>query len=373
MSGANERNVWGWAAIIFALATLPVAAHGQTSGPTPATTGSRATASAAPTPVGPGAPSNTPIAKSGSESEPVPRARSRPPTPKAPKGPAKAVWDFLNSEFIAALVAGIVGAGVGAYGGAAIVRRQQDRKAAREEVRAVNVAIAHVLFILNWTIALRRQHLRGMVAKYKDDCARREAILKLPGPQVFQFTADMETLPVVELPTQSLRATVYDRLDVAGPAYAMCATLASVVSVLLSTMEQRNDFLEEKRRGPAMTHDERAAFYFGLPRPDGALDQRYPAMLDALSHYSEATVLYAMVLAAMLMDHGKSVAEDFGKKKPKVTTMNLAAAFAEGLVPDLAEYKEMFQNMGIDAAALLTKYGAPIPKTAADPPTVPST
>jgi hypothetical protein len=284
---------------------------------------------------------------------------------------AKALWDFLNSPFVSALLAGVVGAGVGAYGGAEIVRRQQERKTAREEVRAVNVAIAHVLFILNWTIALKRQHVRGMVAKHKADRDRRVALLKEPGPQVFEFTADMESLPVVELPVQPLKATVYDRLDAPGPAYAMCATLSAVVSTLQAAMEERNDFIGEKQRGPKMTDDERAAFYFGLRRPDGVIDARYPTLLDAISHYTDATILYAIILGALLMEHGKAVVEVFGKKKPKVTTMNLAAAFAEELVPDLAEYKDMFQNIGIDAATLLGKYGAPSLGLATEPPAVP--
>jgi hypothetical protein len=290
---------------------------------------------------------------------------------KPPPSTANALWDFLNSPFVSALLAGVVGAGVGAYGGAEIVRRQQERNTAHEEVRAVNVAIAHVLFILNWTTALKRQHLRGMVAKYKDDCDRREALLKTPGPQVLQFTADMETLPVVELPVQPLKATVFERLDAPTPAYAMCTTLSAVASTLQAAIEERNDFIEEKRRGPKMTDDERAAFYFGLRSPDGVTDARYPTLLDAISHYTDATTLYAMILAALLMDHGKDAAEVFGKKKPKVTTMNVAAAFADELVPDLAEYKDMLQNMGIDAATLLGKYGAPPLGVAPEPPAVP--
>lgn len=362
VAGVDGLRMWGPAAIILALATLPLAAHGQASNP-----------KAAPAPNLMAAPVVAAPAGAASTAK-LPPPKLVPATQKAPPNPAKVVWDFLNGEFIAALLAGVTGAGFGAWGGAEIVRRQQERKASREEVRAVNVAIAHALFILNWTIALKRQHVRGMVAKHKADRDHRAALLKKPGTQVLVFQADMETLPVVELPVQQLKATVYDRLDAPGSAYAMCATLTAVVSTLQTTMQERNEFIAEKQRGPKMTDDERAAFYFGLRRPDGVIDARYPTLLDAISHYTDATILYATVMGALLMEHGKGLAERFGKRKPKVTSMNLAAAFAEGLVPDLAEYMEMFQNMGIDASALLVKFGAPpMPQAANKPPPVAAT
>jgi hypothetical protein len=270
-------------------------------------------------------------------------------------GPA--VWGFLNTEFVAALVAGLAGAGVGAYGGASIVQRQGARKAALEEVRAANVAIALSLFVLNWTLALKRQHLRGMVARYDADKKRHEAALRA-GQELQTLQFDLETLPVVDLPIQPLKETVYTRVD-ADLAYAMCATLAGVVSALLSALEQRNDLIAERQQSTRQTDDDRAEFYFGLRREDGVIDARYPTLLDAISHYADATILYSAILAALLMDRGNLAAETLGKKAPKVTRMNLKQAFADRLIPDLNEYADMLDNMGIDASLLLKNYGGP--------------
>jgi hypothetical protein len=361
MASSIRWRIWERAALIVALVALPAAAHGQASEPRAAlatSPQSAAVQSAAPSPG---------VARSHEANS----LKAIPGAPKATTTPVKAVWNFLNSEFVAALIAGIVGAGVGAYGGAWIVRRQQERRAAREEVRAVNVAVANVLFILNWTIALKRQHVRGMTTKYKADCHRREALLKLPGPQVLDFTMEMQTIPLVELPMPPLRAMVYDRLDAPGTAYAMCATLTSSLDALLSATQQRNDLIEEVRRGPQMTDLERSAFYFGLTRPDGVQDARYPTMLEAISHYSDATILYSMIMAALLIEHGKGVAQTFGKKKPNVTSMNISVVFTDELVPNLEEYKDMLQNLGIDALALLSKYGAPPPGPETELPVVP--
>ena len=269
---------------------------------------------------------------------------------------AGTVWSFLNSEFVSALLGALAGALAGAYGGARIVERQSVRKRQLEQVRETNVAISLVLFVLNTTLQLKRQHFQKMIEVHKIDRERFDEIARQKGNRTFEFKADWETLPLTELPLQPLREIIYARIDAPAPTISLFAMLVAVSGHLHATVTQRNEFITALQQGPQLTPKQRLDLYFGLRQQDGTTDARYPSMLTAISGYADAAILFSAVLAERLIEHAQAEAAKLGKGAPRVTEMDLKAAFAAGLVPDPEEYAEALKGVSIDALAALGKY-----------------
>lgn len=266
-------------------------------------------------------------------------------------------WDFLNSEFVAALLGALAGALAGAYGGQHIVERQALKKLGLEELRRTNAAISLATFVLNATVTMQRQHLRGMIAAHRAEGERFEAMVRAGGTGTYKFQADWQILPLIELPLVPLREAIYSRMDADSPVVLMFANLDAVCAHLATATELRNSIIREVQSRPTpLTTRERLQLYFGIPQASGIVDERYPSSLNAMGTYASDASLFAAILAALLIEHGKAEAKKLGKGAPKVRGMGLKAAFTEGLIPEPSEYETTLRGIGIDPDSVLAAY-----------------
>lgn len=269
---------------------------------------------------------------------------------------ANHLWTFANSPFVLGVVVALAASFAGAYGAQWIVEREGNKRRALEEIRATNAAITLALFISNVGLSLKRQHLDAMVRKYADDQTRREAHAAARRPEPFEVAVDWQTLPMTELPFDSLRGLIFDRVDCPGPVVSLVAMLEATAYHLRGAVNNRNSFIEEIKNMGALTGEQRAALYFGLPKNDGTTDRRYPNLMDAISNYTDAMILFATILAVELVAHGDAAAARLGKAAPKIRRMKLRPVFAEGLIPEVAEYEATLRGIGVDVATVFAKY-----------------
>src|SRR5690348_11501943 len=126
-----------------------------------------------------------------------------------------AVTGFLNSNFISAFAGAIAGAGAATM----FAARTERRRRIRDEIVACNVAIGQCVSIANSYIAIKRQNIAPLCAKYFQDRASLigsgiRAVMGQPVEMRFRF--DLYTLTAAWTPIDALNGTINSRISSAA-------------------------------------------------------------------------------------------------------------------------------------------------------------
>jgi hypothetical protein len=112
----------------------------------------------------------------------------------------------------------LASAAFGAFAGAWVSSRAQNKKVVVAELNSIRVALLLCFSISNTFIALKKQHIRPMRHRYVEARKGYDTLKKTPwkrrgpSPLVYEFVADYLTISPVKVPTQVLEQYVFEKI-----------------------------------------------------------------------------------------------------------------------------------------------------------------
>lgn len=260
------------------------------------------------------------------------------------------VKEFANSVFFTAIVGSLAGAFAGAYGGQRIVERGKSREDLLKEMRNANAAIMVAVGICNLLLSVKKQHTQRLKegfdtqkATLLDHKAKRESG-QFGKDVVFNFQADLETLPPVMLPMQVLQTLIFEKLSLSGRPLVTISVLGSTVGALNGAIEKRNQLIETYKTGIPKLPTDLLHLYFGLPYGGGHINLDYPASIDAIDFHTNGGIFFSRLLCDDLAEYGEQIAarfkRKFGKGAPRINTTVFTEAEEANLMPNAEEYAD---------------------------------
>jgi hypothetical protein len=241
------------------------------------------------------------------------------------------VWQFLNSNFSAALF----GALAGALGAHFIAARNEKKRLLISEIAGVNNAIELSNSITNTFFNVKLQHVRPLEETYKRDFTEFVRITTMPSPPpVYNFIADFRVFPMPLTPIAELRETILSRIQSATRAISVSVPLHQSISTLTGVGQLRAAAIQALRQ---RSDADRVAAYFGLRESSGNFDESYPGLIFGLSSCTDDAIYFSMLLSELLIAHGKRLAKQYGRKAPRVVTFEYKDV-EPGLLPDRVNY-----------------------------------
>ncbi len=263
-----------------------------------------------------------------------------------------ATWEaaksLANSAFATALIGSLAGAFAGAVAAQRIVERGKHREELLLEIRNTNAAIAIAFGICNTLVALKKQHVKDLKTRFDAQKAaalefqRKRKNGEIQDDVEFVFQADLQSLQTGSLPTDILRAVVFERLSLVGRPLNLVMTLAQTAQSLDGSVEKRNALIE--RYKTEFAHDNRnlTPQYFGFPYGNGHINLEYPGSVEAIYNQTNDGIFFSNLLCKDLHDHGQHLADEFKKKfkeeAPRVSKVDFSTV--ADLMPDEKDYAD---------------------------------
>lgn len=266
--------------------------------------------------------------------------------------------DFLNSNFFTSIAGACAGAFAGAIAAQRIVTRGKEREEVLTEIRNTNAATVVALSICNTFLAIKKQHIKRLKETFDKEKAayldraekyRMGQLEKDTVPSLFFFDLQVLMLPPFELPLDTLRHQIFEKLSLDDRRPLMLLTsLSETVHGLNTSVNNRNRLIASYQAA-GLSSDELLPLYFGLPQGGNTrvINQQYPALIDAIHRQTNDGIFYSKLLCDDLFVHNTRLAERFRKRfrngapgtidKPDFTT-----PAGEGLMPDDADYADWF-------------------------------
>lgn len=258
------------------------------------------------------------------------------------------IKDFLNSVFFTAIAGSMAGAFAGAWAAQRIAEKEKLRDQLLKEIRGTNTAIMLSLGICNSLIQIKRQHVKPLKDSFEAQLAalqnhkqKRDAGLIAPEVE-FRFLADMQILSLPPLPIDILQTEAFEKISLEGRPISLTTTLGQTIHNLRLSMAMRNNLIETHM---ASKEEIKAEDYFGLPT-QGKINEMYPSLVRAIYKQTDEGIFFSHLLCQDLIEHGKSVVEQFEKnfKKgaPKINGADFSKAKELGLLPSAEGYGDWF-------------------------------
>ena len=260
---------------------------------------------------------------------------------------AALIWSVLNSNFWTSLAGAGAGAIAGAWAAQEIADRRATSKRQIEEARSTNAAVAATIAVINTYAALKRQHVAptkqayDRAAKKMHDLHNRHAQGMVPPGTTVRFSADLKTLTPPHTPIDILGNLLSEKIDARTQLSAIYYLLAQAATHLAETLEQRNELITWMQNDGPTTDQGKAEVYFGLRQSTGRIDSRYPDLMTAMELQTNDCIVFGKALAEDLAKHSHVLAQNKVKGMPKAATCNMEELSEMGLLPDMAEYREL--------------------------------
>lgn len=260
---------------------------------------------------------------------------------------AAAGWQFLNSNIAIAVIGGFAGAIGGALGAQRIVERSRKREERLKELRYTNAAIMVAHTICNAALALKKQHVQPMreaflKSRAELDAFKEKRTAKQIAPDIeFRLQMDLRTYPAPILPIETLKHVVFQELSAVGRPLALVAVIEQSLIGLTSAIAKRDQLIQKFASGE-FPENRHAHYYFGLPFPEGHVNQEYPDTAEAIYSYIDDLAFFGYQLCNDLMKHGAKVREALTKKPskqlPNVSEVDFSGPKKSGLLPPESQY-----------------------------------
>lgn len=258
----------------------------------------------------------------------------------------KSTRGFLNSEFIAAFLSALAGAGLGVWGAQRIAERTLRRKELLEGLRQANALVVLSSTIANQALSSKKQHIAPLSKKYFEDQKVAEAtndiLLKGGRPEkVFNFQAQLVKITPLTVPVEALKNLTYSAQLMPGKAIALVAMVEQSVTELSHVIGERSEQIE-RLRNQEMPPELLAQTYYGLKRRDGHTDAMYHDSMRAISLYTDDVAFFAAELTDELQAHAARLRQKlikFTKDVPKANTVDFSESRKAGLMPPRQNYE----------------------------------
>lgn len=266
----------------------------------------------------------------------------------------ESAYKLINSQFISTVIGALFGAFAGAFAAHKIGTNARRRELLEAQLRATNVAISSTFLTCNSVLGLKGQHVRSLYLDFLSEKERFEAALKNPAPGNGQirFAMDLKTLHMPFVPFDDVSRIIQGEVNVRGRPLALVSTIQNSLNSLRQSMEYRNSLIEKfKFTYQPLPEQQKLEIYFGVPLPDGGVNQEYSDTLRAIYQYSDDVIFFSSLLCSDLVAHGEKIRAQyrkaFGGQLEKTTSPDFNTEKAEVLKPDPAEYEDwltMFQE-----------------------------
>lgn len=214
-----------------------------------------------------------------------------------------------NSAVIQVLLA-IVGSFLGAFGGAWVIERNQDKKNLLEELRNTNAAVMATFHIFSSMLNRKKNDILPVIQDFE---LQKSALKKAEQGAGEIFRPNFSLLEVFLLNLATLEDILFRRLNLNAKALAAYSELAKFTSLLDTSITRRNTKLEKWK---TEKFDTIVNEFFGFSTRQNDQkssgnrgDQTFPKNLDAMHSYVDDCIFYSMLLCKELIRHGKKLHE----------------------------------------------------------------
>ncbi|MEI8714774.1 hypothetical protein [Mesorhizobium sp. ISC11] len=261
------------------------------------------------------------------------------------------LWHYVNSSpnFVPSVV-GIAAAFAGSWGAQIAILRRERRREITANLNSLNESIALCFTIANSFMALKKQHLIGMVERFRATEARFEFFSNEQQARneynevvnVFEFQAELHTLPLMKVQIDRLEKNVFEKLGLGMKSLALTVELAKAIELLNASIGERNNLIAKWYEGPRVSNDAMLFRYLGVKVRDGA-DEKYKQTLFAIETYCNDCIFFSMHLAQYLNEQANRVRRKHRHhvfwRLPKVAEADFSGAEAQSLIPDVQDYQ----------------------------------
>jgi hypothetical protein len=258
----------------------------------------------------------------------------------------KELAEGVSDPFVLTIIATFVSAFAGTLGASFISERNQRRESQIREIRNTNAAITASFSIANTCLSLKKQHVRELKEKF--DNTRNEAIAHREGlkngsieaTRVFDFEADMQSLPPLTFPIRALEKQVFEKISGNTRTLALVNSLNGALESLNSSILQRNHLAQQFKVARFPSEAEKAAWYFGFRNAKGHLDRTYPDTVQAIYSLLDDCIFFSSRLCGELEKHGNNIKKKGKKKLPVVNQVKFDVAQDLNLMPNEEPYQD---------------------------------
>ena len=210
------------------------------------------------------------------------------------------IFDMFSGTAVVAFLTGAAGTIFGAW----LTNRTAQKRRIVDELKALRAAYALSQTVTNTAVAIKGQHILPMKDRF--DRAQIDFIIANWNRTPLNLTLDLNTLSLLNFPTDRLMSTVFEKCLVNMKCMSLAVQMHSSAEELRTSIKVRNDLIENFQKNKPPTHAERIQFYFGYPG-QGFVDQRFRNNLDALAHQVDDCIIFSMMLCEELLKRYNAV------------------------------------------------------------------
>lgn len=193
----------------------------------------------------------------------------------------------------------LLSAAIGVVFGAWVASRAQTKRTIVAELHALRAAHALCFSIANKSLSLKKQFLRPLKHAFDEAFAAHAAYIHSP-LGVFGLQIDLRTISETEFPAAALEKILLDKCFLPGEAIATMTAVTDAVHDLKTSLKLRNDLVDEFRKNPPPTHEQKAARYFGIAAGDQR-DERFKDNVGALYVQADDCIFFARRLSDQIL------------------------------------------------------------------------
>jgi hypothetical protein len=261
------------------------------------------------------------------------------------------LWHYLyaSPNFVPSVV-GVAAAFAGSWGAQVAIIRREQRRDVIATLNSVNEGVAICFTIANTFMALKRQHLVDMLARYRDleerfetfKAERAKKVSKEERP-VFAYEADLLMLPTIQVPIDRLEKSVFDKIALGTKPLALMIELIKSFNLANAAISSRNELIGSWYAGPPLVPDQFIVKYLGLKSESG-VDGSYRTTLYGIESYTDDCIYHAKTLSEWLTEYGKKVRRNYRHhifwRLPKVAETDFSSQEAKSMLPDPKDYEQ---------------------------------
>lgn len=207
---------------------------------------------------------------------------------------------FVGTLVDADLTRTLIASAFGTFAGAWIASRTQTKRSIIAELNAIAAADMLAIQIANTHIALKRQHVRPIVASYEQIGRDYEAYRNSRAMQVakvaFSYSAELKSLSPLRTPIIALEALILEKISLRGRGLAAALELAAAIDVLKLVIENRNLLIDEFKTSQLEDH-QKLEIFLGLRTAKGVVDERFKSNVEALLLKTDDCIFFSKILS----------------------------------------------------------------------------
>jgi hypothetical protein len=249
-------------------------------------------------------------------------------------------WEYLDSNFAAALFGAFLGAGAAQF----FAARSERKRELQKEIRSTDAAIALAFNVVLRSIALKEQSVRetwGLYELRRNALITTHALLRSgvppPGNEIL-VELDLKRIDPLSLPVERLEAVVLNEISARGRIPQLAITIGQCLASMNQSIELRNSLVDTFKTAGG-SESERIARYFSLPYNQRAFDTSFRDALRAIQRQNDDCIWFALKLCRDLEKHAVALRAEYKRNRfldpPKpVFPVDFLMAKSEGLIPD---------------------------------------